>query len=113
MISLKDLENRVYSGRDCVRFEYNFKADEKTEICARFKKLPDGNAWSTQIVLERTRDKDSEVYNFSYTLPKYNMPLELIAAIGLRYFQLYLKEEVQLKSSMDFIIGDIVAGVLG
>lgn len=114
MIRLKDLQNRVYRGKECIRFEYEFNADENHTICAVFKRMLDNSrTWNMSIVLDRTRDKDSEVYSFSYVLPKDNMQLELIAAIGLKYFQLYIKEEVQLKSNMDFVLGEIVEGVVG
>ncbi len=114
MIHLKNLMNRVYSGKSCIRFEYEFEIDQNKTIVAVFKRLSDNaNTWKMSIVLDRTRDKDSEVYNFMYALPKENVTLELVAAIGLRYFQLHIKEEVQKKSEMDFIIGEIIEGVVG
>ena len=114
MIHLKNLMNRVYSGTSCIRFEYEFEIDQNKTIVAVFKRLSDNaNTWKMSIVLDRTRDKDSEVYNFMYALPKENVTLELVAAIGLRYFQLHIKEEVQKKSEMDFIIGEIIEGVVG
>ncbi len=113
MIKLKDLQNRVYSGKSCIRFEYEFDVDQNKTICAVFKRLSETNTWKMSIVLDRTRDKDSEVYNFMYALPKENVPLELVAAVGLRYFQLHIKEEVQMKSNMDFLIGEIIEGVVG
>lgn len=113
MIRLKDLQNRVYSGKSCIRFEYEFDVDQNKTITATFKRLSETNTWKMSIVLDRTRDKDSEVYNFMYALPKDNVPLELVAAVGLRYFQLYIKEEVQMKSNMDFLIGEIIEGVVG
>lgn len=113
MIRLKDLQNRVYSGKSCIRFEYEFDVEQKT-FTAVFKRLSDNaDTWKMTIVLERTRDKDSEVYNFMYALPKGTVPLELVAAVGLRYFQLHIKEEVQMKSNMDFILGEIIEGVVG
>lgn len=114
MIRLKDLQNRVYSGKSCIRFEYEFNIDQNKTIVAVFKRLSDNaNTWKMSIVLDRTRDKDSEVYNFMYALPKDNVPLELVAAVGLRYFQLHIKEEVQMKSNMDFILGEITKDVVG
>ena len=44
-------------------------------------------------------------------MPKDNLPLELICATGLKYFQLYLKEEIQAKSNLDFELGDILTGM--
>lgn len=111
MITLKDLTNKVYEGRLCMRFEYNFVLENK-RVIANFDRQPDNTAeWNMQVILGRTRDKDSEVYNFGYVMPRENLPLELIAATGLRYFQLYIKEEIQLKSNLDFTIGEIIKGM--
>ena len=115
MIKLKDLENRVYSGKDCIRFEYTIPIEDKEPLLAVFiRKIREGHElheWNVRIIFDRTRDKDSEVYNFSYVMPRNNLPLELIAATGLRFFQLYLKEEIQLKSYLDFEIGNIIQGM--
>lgn len=112
MLKLKDLYNRVYSGKTCVRFECEVQADKEHNIVAFFKRMrKDENEWNMQIVIERTRDKDSEVYNFGYIMPKSNLPLELIAATGLKYFQLHIKEEVQFKTNLDFELGRIVEGM--
>ena len=111
MIILKDLQNRVYRGKICIRFEYEFVVDEK-RIIAYFDRSVENEAeWNMQIIFGRTRDKDSEVYNFGYIMPRANLPLELITATGLKYFQLYIKEEVQAKSNMDFELGKILQGM--
>ena len=111
MIKLKDLQNRIYSGKTCIRFKYEIQIDDKTSVEAMFKRMDNPNEWNMQIVFNRTRDKDSEVYNFGYIMPKDGLPLELIAATGLKYFQLYIKEEIQAKSNIDFMLGDILQGM--
>lgn len=111
MIKLKDLQNRVYSGKMCVRFEYEIVIDNEHSILAAFKRMTNPNEWNMQIVLDRTANKDSEVYNFGYIMPKDNIPLELIAATGLKYFQLHIKEEIQMKSYLDFGLGEITSGM--
>ena len=114
MLVLKDLENRVYSGKQCTRFEYVIKLnnESKDQVIARFeRKLVNPTEWTMRIVFDRTRDKDSEVYNFGYIMPRDGLPLELIAATGLRYFQLHIKEEVQAKSNLDFELGNILQGM--
>ena len=112
MLKLKDLKNRVYNGRECIRFECNIMLDKdsKQEIEAVFKKVA-LTEWRMQILIDGTRDKDTEVYNFRYIMPRSNLPLELIAATGLKYFQLYIKEEVQAKSNLDFELGNILQGM--
>ena len=111
MITFKDLKNKVYSDKTCIRFEYELVANEK-RIIANFDRDVENKAqWNMQIIFGRTRDKDSEVYNFGYVMPKDNLPLELIAATGLRYFQLYIKEEIQAKTNLDFVLGEIIRGM--
>lgn len=115
MLNLKDLENRVYSGKTCIGFDYVVK--DKTEKSknlfeARFRKVKENEEqWNLLIVLDHTRDADSQVYNFGYIMPRAGLPLELIAATGLKYFQLYLKEEVQNKINYDFILGEVLKGM--
>lgn len=108
MISLKELENRVYVDRKCTGFDYSIVLENKP-IEARFRL--DEDTWRMTIVLDMTRDADSQVYKFNYVMPKENLPLELIAATGLKYFQLYLKDEIQQKSNMDITLGDVLAGM--
>ena len=111
MIKFKDLQNKVYSGKQCIRFEYTIRLDNenKSHAIARFERqLTKPTEWKMQIIFDRTRDKDSEVYNFGYIMPRDGLPLELIAATGLKYFQLYIKEEVQAKSNLDFELGNIL-----
>lgn len=112
MIELKDLENRVYRNKSCTEFSYGIKNEKGEEILkARFIKGGLMNQWNLRIVIDRTRDADSQVYNFGYVMPKSNLPLELIAATGLRYFQMYLKEEIQKKSELDFALGEVIKGM--
>lgn len=112
MIRFKDLQNKVYSGKACVQCEYGILVDENKYVYAKFsRQLDKPTEWNMQIVLGRTRDKDSEVYNFGYIMPKDNLPLELIIATGLKYFQLHIKEEIQLKSNLDFQLGNILMGM--
>ena len=108
MITLKDLQNRLYVGKQCVGFDYIFLNDKgESQFEARFRIGIEKNEWRMQIVFDRTRDKDSEVYNFAYVMPKSNLPITLVAATGLRYFQMYLKEEVERKVAYDFFLGEL------
>lgn len=115
MIKMKELLNRVYDGNKCVRFEYPLvlhNVQPKVRWTAMFERMegtPCG--WSMRVCVPRTRDKDTEVYCFEYILPRDNLPLELIAATGLRYFQLYLQEEIQAKSEFVMVLGSAVEGM--
>lgn len=118
MLKFKDLKNRVYTDKKCTRFEVQIPVSDKHAVLATFDNIPnavgdcnDSNEWRMRVIFDRNRDKDSEVYNFGYIMPKSGLPLELIAATGLKYFQLYLEGEVQQKSNMDFVLGAMLEGM--
>lgn len=111
MIKLKNLQNRVYDGKECIKFECIIPMDKDHWLTAAFQKMQSPREWKMQIIFDRTRDKDSEVYNFGYIMPRSGLPLELIAATGLKYFQLHIKEEIQTKSNLDFALGTILEGM--
>lgn len=117
MLRLKDLTQRKYTGRVCTYFEVQVRTGEAApgkpqSITARFaKQEQNANQWQMQVVLQRTRDKDHDVYQFDYVMPKADVPLELIAATGLKYFQLYLKDEIEGKQLLDFCLGDVLEGM--
>lgn len=113
MVKQSDLVNRMNINGICVDFDYILTID-KSRTRFRFTRDKDQPlVWNMMVVMKRTRDADSQVYNFSYQLPKSNMDLTMVAAIGLKYFQLHLKEEVQLKSNLDFTLGEITNGMVG
>lgn len=112
MITIKELQNRIYSGKICIGFDYIALNEKgKTQFEARFRTGTEKNEWKMQIVFDRTRDKDCEVYTFGYIMPKSDLPITLIAATGLKYYQLYLKEEIAQKVSYDFLLGEILKGM--
>lgn len=113
MIKQSDLVNRMNINGVCVDFDYILNVDDSRIRC-RFTRDKDHlTIWNMLVVIKRTRDADSQVYSFDYQLPKSNMDLTMVAAIGLKYFQLHLKKEVQLKSNIDFTLGEITNGMIG
>lgn len=113
MIKFGELKNKVYRNKECVQFEYGIPLNEGKHVYyAKFNRQENNSLeWNMQIIFGRTRDKDSEVYNFGYIMPREGLPLELIAATGLKYLQLHIKEEVQAKSNLDFTLGEILTGM--
>lgn len=115
MIRIKELTSRAYEERICTRFEYEVVDKESKDInggkcfIARYVRSPDNDKqWTMQVVIPRDQDSDSQVYTISYIVPSRTIDLVMVAAIGLKYFQLKLKEEIQRKSEWDFAIGNIV-----
>lgn len=113
MIKQSDLKNRMNAGGMCVDFDYIIETEDTRTRCrfSRDAKQPD--VWNMMVVIKRSGFADSQVYNIGYQLPKPNMDLTMVTAIGLKYFQYHLKEEVQLKSSLDFTIGELTNGMVG
>lgn len=112
MLKRKDLLNRVYEGRNCIRFEVNIP-EGTNEIKANnnligifTRKSP--TEWKLNVFFDRTDSSDTQVYEFNYIMPREDLSLELIAATGLNYFQLQLKEEIQTKINYDFSLGEII-----
>lgn len=114
MLTVKDIQNRVYSGKSCIGFDYVLQMEDANDIEFHFRRsLENALVWQIQVVIDRaTMECNDDVYRLAYVLPKEGIPLEMILAIGLRYIQLIVKEEVQKKSNIDFELGDRLAGML-
>lgn len=116
MLKRKELSNLKHDDtRTLVGFSYDVVDKDRREsdperLCfmADWVKGEQPGEWNMRVVLPRTRDADSQVYNFGYVMPREGLPVELIAATGLKYFQMYLKEEVQRKSNYDFVLGELL-----
>lgn len=117
MLLMRQLLQRNYTGKVCtyfeVRVQYEVTNGQSHYITACYTRQgTEEQHWVMQVVLPRTRDKDHDVYQFDYIMPRQNnIPLELVAATGLKYFQLYLKDEVSQKQLLDFCIGDMLEGM--
>ena len=108
MIERKNIENRVYDGKQCVGFSVYIEIDGKKY---EFKYTRENETtWRMLFVLDRTQDSDSQVYNVRYTLPSKSIPLETLAATGLMLFQSTLQNEVSIKSLINFSLGEILNG---
>lgn len=112
MITAKDVILREYKDKECVAFAILLKTDKK-HFAARYEKIDD-KTWGFMITLvDYAKYAAPQVYAFKYSVPKNNMPLEMIAAIGLSYWQDGVMEEVQLKNELVFKIGEMVNGNIG
>ena len=85
-------------------FEYDLlvenESGNKTELPFRFKRLGD-KTWSVEMVC------GMQVYQIMFDVPKNSMDLTMVAAFGLRNIQYQLQQEIQMKSIIDFTIGDM------
>ena len=111
-MELRDLINRKYEDKQCTYFEYVVEDKEGMHVPFYFTRDPnDDLGWRMLVVLGKTSISSHQVYEFNYRIFTKSMPLENVAAVGLRFFQHALKEEIQSKCSMDFTIGEITAGM--
>lgn len=88
----------------CFGFEYELLVDngnDKTIFPIRFTRLGD-KTWSVEMVFNK------QVYTIMYDVPKNGLDLTLIAAFGLRNLQYEIEQEIQMKSIIDFTIGDSI-----
>lgn len=114
MIELKDLKNREVKNNETIKFDYDleFQTNDqgKLKIPFTFEKVIEstGNEWKILVRLKPTQEKESQIYEFNYMLPKQNVQLVLVTATGLRLFQMILQEEIQDKSLIDFEIGNLI-----
>jgi len=116
MINAADLKNRENTEvrRICTRFEYTAQLQDNVRQRFVFTRqatdVPSSadKIWMMETYTPRTENKDTEHYYFTYVLPRAEMPLELVCATGLRYYQMYLKDEVQTKSDAEFELGQLI-----
>ena len=114
MIVLKELINRQYDEDNHVKsWRYILKdidlGKEKVNINFDFEKLSDKRYKVTTII--GLTDYTNTVYTQVYDTPKSNMDLCLITAMGLINIQYYIKDEVQMKTLIDFSLGEAIKGM--
>lgn len=118
MVDRKLIENRKYEDKEPVAFEYTIFGlqgpnGEQQSLRVWYEKVEAENVGmiTNNPVYKVFTFIGTEVYQQIYQLPTMNMTLEQIVAFGLIMIQARLKEEVQYKSLLDFLIGDIVKDV--
>jgi hypothetical protein len=111
-MKLNELELRIYKEKKCVGFTYFLNLEDNKK--QRFDFVLDetnneyeGRAWEMTTLFEPPNG-GTQVYRICFVIPRNDIPLITIAGMGLKLFQTYLKEEIQLKSCIDFSIGQVV-----
>lgn len=117
MIKLKDLKNREYKDKECVAFQYDLdlgKDDRAQQVSLVFqfeRASTEKQLWLLTTRIARTEAADTQCYYIGYEMPRKDLPLELICATGLKYFQLQMQSEMQLRTNVDFSIGSVTEGM--
>lgn len=114
MIKLRDLVNRKYVQKRCEAFEYEIHIENQPDCKYLFTRLPEphDNVWKLLVIIPRDRDKDNFVYDIVYEVPRKDLPLETVAGIGLRLFQMKLQSEREWSTALDFEISEILKGMV-
>ena len=105
-ISPSELINRKCDENKLpISFEYNLMLEDESgnpmSLPFRFTRM-DVLVWEVEMVY------GYQVYKLNYNIPKRDVDLVLVAAIGLRSIQYQLQSEIQMKSIIDFTIGDCI-----
>ena len=112
------LQNLKHGGkkRYCTGFECVITDGEEINQKFTFCRTLDVNEeptpnWLLAVTVKPLQHKETENWYIYFVMPKAEMPLDLICATGLRYFQMYLKEDIQQKMNLDFLLGEATAGM--
>ena len=114
-ISLKEIENRKYDGKELMSFEYTVKDLEG----------PHGETQVLRVWFERINPQmcgietnnptykvftidDDKVYQKLYIMPKSGMPLELVGATGLNQLRSIFQTEAGHKEMLSYTIAEII-----
>lgn len=110
-LKLKDLENRKYSGMDCVAFELPI-ADNDGNIVTYVRYIRAGannpNSWKVTMMLEKAPHRDRMYYEHTYTMPKANMSLVSVALTGLYNLRNVIRMDVEFLNSMAYGIAEVI-----
>lgn len=114
-LTLKDLVNRIYSGKDPVSFEYIINNNDGKRIAVfRWLRLDDEGTWRCSLQFDGDYNRQTKIFMIEYKIPPTNqiagIPLIVIASIGMHYIKGLLQESIQEEAMVDFVICE-AAGV--
>lgn len=109
MINQKEIVNRVYEDKVPVAFEYVVEnvdgpKGEKQRLRVWFEKLSDDKSDRAYKVFTII---GMSVYEYPFTMPKQNMPIEMVVAYGLNVLKYLLQDEANYKEMLSFTIGEV------
>ena len=114
-LQMSDLVKTKYDGKHCTGFEYILK-DNSAEYVFRFEKYngeyPNTNAWKLYAMIPDVySENEKKLVQFIYGIPKDDMSLVKIAAIGLQLVRGLMQREITLCTTIDFLIKEVVDGI--
>lgn len=105
MIHQKELYNRLYEGKNCIGFTYNLVGDEGIIQRVLFNK-DKNSVWKVSTLFRGSFVSVPQYYEIEFTMPKEDMSLVMVASIGLKWLQAYLKSELDYKMSLVLLINE-------
>lgn len=97
-----EIINKVNHDNQIVSFCYILKVEDRDVQEAhmfKFNRISE-RVWCIELVI------GYQVYKIQYEVPKVNMDLTMVAAMGLRNLQYEIAQELEKKSILNFTIGD-------
>lgn len=113
-LELKELTNRVYEGKDPVSFEYRISdSDGKALGIFHWERIGNEREWSCILFIRANQNVETRVYSVLYSLPNKShissIPLTLVANVGMKLVQGFLKESIREEMAIDFIVGEVTS----
>ena len=109
----KNIINIEYDeNREVNRFEYKLFSEALTEIGVpyirfTFQRFTD-KAWCVRVLTN-----NNTKFTHTYNVPTKNWPLIKVAKMGIMNVKGHVAEMVQLLTTYDFVMGDLLAGYYG
>lgn len=110
-LKLKDLENRKYSGIECVAFELPITDNDGNVVTyVRYTRAFSSgtNAWKLSMMLEKAPHRDRMYYEHTYTMPKANMSLVSVALTGLYNLRNMVRTDIEFLNSMAYGLAEVI-----
>ncbi len=114
MIRPQDLVKTKHVNKHCVGFQYTI-TDNGIDYVFEFEKVKDesvDNAWKMYAILpDIYSEGNKKLIQFIYGIPKADLSLVKIAAIGLQLVRGLMQREINLCTTIDFLINEQLEGV--
>lgn len=104
MIQQKELYNRLYDGKICVGFTYDLVDKETKEVQRILFNKDKGSIWKVSTLFRGSYMSVPQFYEVEFTPPKENISLVMVASIGLKWLQAYMKSELDYKMGLVLLI---------
>lgn len=110
-IKMSELANKRIVNKRVVQYDYplTYSDSEGFEqtLYMNFKMIKD-DEWRLFVLFAPTQEKESQIYQFNFRLPKPNIELSIVTATGLRLLQMVLQDEIQEKHLVEFQITNVI-----